>query len=159
MTDGISTLLGRLTRDELRAFARAAEIPGRSTMTKDQLIRSLQDELLKRPDEPKPDNTHRPFPLEFSEGRRRRLGAEQRFAWMVDRRKSCTLRTIEGFSCGLPAIAERERCALHGGIDISDMAVPAAGHLGLDTWPALIRHMLLASYDIDALASIRSYPR
>jgi 1-acyl-sn-glycerol-3-phosphate acyltransferase len=25
------------------------------------------------------------------------------------------------------------------------------GHLGIDTWPALVRHLLLASYDIDAL--------
>jgi 1-acyl-sn-glycerol-3-phosphate acyltransferase len=31
------------------------------------------------------------------------------------------------------------------------VAIPAAGALGFDTWPALIRHLQMASYDIDAL--------
>ena len=50
-----------------------------------------------------------------------------------------------------PAIKGEERCSLHGGVDSSNLAVPALGRLGTDTWPALIRHLRLASYDIDAL--------
>lgn len=151
MSDSISGLLGRLSRDELRAFARAADIRGRSTMTKEQLIAALQLALQPPPEESERVRASMPSLPDLSEARRRRISAGRRFEWMVDRRRSCTLRTIEGFSCGLPAIAEHERCALHGGIDISDLAVPAAGHLGADTWPALIRHLLLASYDNDAL--------
>lgn len=150
MTDSISLLLERLTRDELRTFARAAEIPGRSKMTKSELITALQHELRsttgsKRADESAPSS------LDLSEARRRRNRAGSRFERMVDSRRSCTLRTIEGFACGLPVIADHDRCALHGGTDISDLAVPALGHLGIDTWPDLVRHLLLASYDIDAL--------
>jgi 1-acyl-sn-glycerol-3-phosphate acyltransferase len=150
MTDSISLLLERLTRDELRAFARAAEIPGRSKMTKAELIAALQLELRSTGESQPTDGTSH-SPLDLSEARRRRIRAGSRFDWMVDSRRSCTLRTIEEFACGLPAIADRDRCALHGGTDISDLAVPALGHLGIDTWPALVRHLLLASYDIDAL--------
>ncbi|MDF1596079.1 MAG: 1-acyl-sn-glycerol-3-phosphate acyltransferase [Acidimicrobiia bacterium] len=151
MSDSISGLLGRLSRDELRAFARAAEIRGRSTMTKEQLIAALQPVLQPPPKQSETVRASMPSLPDLSDARRRRISAGHRFEWMVDPRRSCTLRTIEGFSCGLPAIAEQERCALHGGVDISDLAVPAAGHLGADTWPALIRHLLLASYDNDAL--------
>jgi 1-acyl-sn-glycerol-3-phosphate acyltransferase len=150
MTDSMSLLLERLSRDELRAFARAAEIPGRSRMTKSELIDALRTELQSH-SEPKRSKRSSASVSEISEARRRRIHAGRRFDWMVDSRKSCTLRTIEGFACGLPAIVGRDRCALHGGTDISDLAVPAAGHLGIDTWPALLRHLLLASYDIDAL--------
>lgn len=150
MTDSMSLLLDRLTRDELRAFARAAGISGRSKMTKSELIEALRVELQSQA---KPWRKERSpvSPAELSEARRRRISAGRRFESMVDARQSCTLRTIEGFACGLPVIAGKERCALHGGTNISDLAVPAAGHLGLDTWPGLIRHLLLASYDIDAL--------
>lgn len=151
MSDSVAGFLHRLSRDELRAFARAAEIPGRSTMTKDQLIVALQAELRDLSvSSSSEQNTKIAIP-EFSEARTRRIRAGKRLTWMVDQRQSCTLRTIEGFACGLPVIAEQERCALHGGIDSSDLAVPAAGHLGVDTWPALVRHLLLASYDNDVL--------
>lgn len=151
MSDSMSVLLSRLSRDELRAIARAADIRGRSSMSKDELIVALRTDLAARA-EPRPAQRSALFaPGEISDARKRRLQAERRFASMVDPGRSCTLRTIEGYACGLPAVAEQERCALHGGTNISNLAVPAAGHLGVDTWPALIRHLLLASYDNDAL--------
>ncbi len=70
---------------------------------------------------------------------------------LVDADRTCPHRTLEGFTCGLPAIKGEEQCSLHGGVDSSDLAVPALGRLGTDTWPALLRHLRLASYDIDAL--------
>ena len=150
MSHSISSLLDRLSRDELRAFARVAEIPGRSKMTKAELIEAVRAELetAAKLDPPPPSKPDEP---KLSEARKRRLAAARKYEWMVDRRRSCTLRTIEGFACGLPAVADAERCALHGGVDISNLALPASGHLGMDTWPSLIRHLLLASYDSDAL--------
>ena len=150
MSDSITTLLDRLSRDELRAFARAADIPGRSKMTKAELIEAVRTELetAAKTDPPPASQSEE---AKLSEARKRRLAASRKFEWMVDRRRSCTLRTIEGFACGLPAVADAERCALHGGVDISNLALPASGHLGIDTWPSLIRHLLLASYDSDAL--------
>ena len=79
--------------------------------------------------------------------RRRRLAT--RLAEHVDPETRCPWRSIEGFGCGLPAVAGRERCLLHGGGDITDLAVPVTGRLGFDTWPVLWRHMWLASYDVD----------
>lgn len=150
MSDSMERLLDRLSRDELRAFARAADIPGRSRMNKDQLIQAIKSELK----QPPPDQQKLSLPpigKDITANHQRRITASKRFEWMVDRRRSCTLRTIEGFACGLPAVADNERCALHGGVDISNLALPATGRLGVDTWPALIRHLLLASYDNDVL--------
>jgi 1-acyl-sn-glycerol-3-phosphate acyltransferase len=58
---------------------------------------------------------------------------------------------VEGHPCGLPAIKDQPRCAIHGGIDVADVAIPANGRLGFDTWPSLLRHIWLASYDIDPI--------
>jgi 1-acyl-sn-glycerol-3-phosphate acyltransferase len=147
MSDAVSTILARLTRDELRDLAAAVGVNGRSRMRKAELI----EVLARRLQQPSPAPIPAVPPVAVSDhGTRRRLAAT-RFSSYVDTSRSCSLRTIEGFACGLPAIAGTNRCALHGGIDSSDLAVPAAGHLGFDTWPALVRHLLLASYDIDAL--------
>ena len=81
----------------------------------------------------------------------RRSALVARLAEMVDKDRACPHRTLEGFTCGLPAVKGEERCSLHGGVDSSDLAVPALGRLGTDTWPAIVRHLRLASYDIDAL--------
>jgi 1-acyl-sn-glycerol-3-phosphate acyltransferase len=82
-------------------------------------------------------------------GRRRTLN--DRLAAYFDEGRHCPWTSIEGFRCGLPVIAHADRCALHGGIDIFDVPVPAAGRLGFDTWPTLIRHLLISSYDVDPL--------
>ncbi len=150
MSDSLSVLLERLSRDELRAIARAAEIRGRSRMTKDELIAALRADLHTRT-EPRPQRSALFAPGEISEARKRRLRAERRFDSLVDAGRSCSLKTIEGYACGLPAVADHERCSLHGGTNISDLAIPAVGHLGVDTWPVLLRHLFLASYDIDVL--------
>ena len=81
----------------------------------------------------------------------RRSALAARLRDLVDADRTCPHRTLEGFTCGLPAIKGEEQCSLHGGVDSSDLAVPALGRLGTDTWPALLRHLRLASYDIDAL--------
>lgn len=81
--------------------------------------------------------------------RRRRL--YDRHAAYFDTDRHCPWTSIEGFRCGLPVIAGGDRCALHGGIDIFDVPVPIAGRLGFDTWPTLIRHLLISSYDVDPL--------
>jgi 1-acyl-sn-glycerol-3-phosphate acyltransferase len=143
-------ILNRLSVQELRTLARALEVPGRSSMRKAELVESVTaalqgDEF--RTVEPaaegrRPDGRH-------SEERRR--ATRDRLGLLVDRKGICSFATVEGFACGLPPICDSDRCALHGGIDPSDLAVPAAGALGFDTWPALFRHLQMASYDIDAL--------
>jgi 1-acyl-sn-glycerol-3-phosphate acyltransferase len=75
----------------------------------------------------------------------------RRFDALVEPERPCDAHIDDTRSCGLPAVRGHHRCALHGGVDISDASVPALGRLGFDTWPALIRHLLLASYDIDPL--------
>jgi 1-acyl-sn-glycerol-3-phosphate acyltransferase len=48
-------------------------------------------------------------------------------------------------------IRDGTRCAIHGGGDIADIAVPVTGELGFHTWPDLFRHMFLATYDVDPI--------
>jgi len=84
-------------------------------------------------------------------GEERRRTTRDRLGLMVDQNRTCDFATIEGFTCGLPPVIDHDRCALHGGTNFSDLAIPATGALGFDTWPALLRHLQMASYDIDAL--------
>jgi len=141
----METLLRRLPVEQLRSLARSLEIAGRSKMRKEDLVTAVARAL-------RSAETTRPLPSilkpRISD---RRSAAEERFADMVDGTRLCNFSTAERFTCGLPAVRGEHRCSLHGGVDISDISLPALGKLGFDTWPALVRHLLLASYDIDAL--------
>lgn len=143
-------ILSRLGVQELRSLARALDVRGRSSMSKAELVRSVADGL--KSSEPLPETPSRePGRRGGMRGEERRKTTRDRLGSLVDRDRTCNFVTIEGFACGLPPVCDFDRCALHGGANISDLAIPAAGSLGFDTWPALIRHLQMASYDIDAL--------
>lgn len=122
----LGDLLARLSKAELSALARAAQIPGRSSMSKAQLLDALLTQVQTDRDVPEP-------PTRVPAGSR------------------CSHRSERGHPCGLPIMGTSEMCALHGDVDLSDLAIPVAGRLGFDTWPALIRQAALASYDTDPL--------
>jgi 1-acyl-sn-glycerol-3-phosphate acyltransferase len=82
-------------------------------------------------------------------GRRQEL--DRRLAELVDTSRRCRWKSIEGHPCGLPVVAGADRCTLHRDGDNYDTAIPALGRLGFDTWPALLRHVALATYDIDPI--------
>jgi 1-acyl-sn-glycerol-3-phosphate acyltransferase len=140
-------ILNRLGREELRNLARALEVPGRSSMRKADLVEAVANRL-----KTDPVGTSAPgSPPERTRAENRRDATAARLAALVDPDRRCNFTTIEGFACGLPSLLDEDRCALHGGVDSSDLAVPATGALGFETWPALFRHLQMASYDIDAL--------
>ena len=143
-------ILNRLSVQELRSLARALELAGRSKMTKPQLVEAVVEGLKAGHSAAAEDGgePHRPGLL-GGEGRRK--ATSDRLGLLVDQDRICNFATIEGFACGLPSVRDHDRCSLHGGADNSDLAIPAAGALGFDTWPALLRHLQIASYDIDAL--------
>jgi len=136
-------ILTNLTKNRLMEIARRLEIRGRSRMTKAELIEAIQRA---EPDAADPLPIRRPY-----DPAARRAALAARLDSFVDHTRSCNWRSIEGHPCGLPAIKEQPRCSIHGGIDIADVAVPANGRLGFDTWPTLLRHIWLASYDIDPI--------
>ncbi|NIA26214.1 MAG: hypothetical protein GWP04_11685 [Gammaproteobacteria bacterium] len=141
----MEAMLSRLPVEQLRSLARSLEITGRSKMRKGDLVIAVARAL-------RAAETTRPLPsISTPRVSDRRNAAQERFADMIDGKELCDFSTAETFTCGLPVIKGKHRCSLHGGVDISDVTVPALGRLGFDTWPALIRHLLLASYDIDAL--------
>ena len=119
-------------------------------MSKADLVHSVAAELKasESPLESSLPETTRPATIR---GETRRRDTRRRLGSMVDHNRICDFVTIEGFACGLPPVVGHDRCVLHGGSNYSDVAIPAAGALGFDTWPALIRHLQMASYDIDAL--------
>lgn len=125
MTSRLDAMLGGLTKEELIALARAASLPGRSSMTKAQLSAALLEYL---ETETEPESSGPPLP----------------------RPNRCSSVTGQ-HPCGLPAASDSDRCGLHGGYDVSDLAIPVAGKLGFDTWPALARQLALATYDVDPL--------
>jgi len=141
-------ILNRLGVQELRSLARALRVRGRSSMSKAQLVESVAAELKASEPPSRKTGARRPSGMH---GEERRRSSRDRLGLLVDRERVCNFVTIEGFACGLPPVRDNERCALHGGTNISDLAIPAAGALGFHTWPALIRHLQMASYDIDAL--------
>ena len=118
--------LADLTKAELMDLARARQLPGRSRMSKSELIAALED----------------------APGRQR---LADRLAKFVDLEVRCAWHSVEGHPCGLPAATGADACALHGGVDIEDLSVPILGRLGYDTWPTLLRHLWLATYNIDPL--------
>jgi 1-acyl-sn-glycerol-3-phosphate acyltransferase len=143
-------ILNRLTVQELRTLARALNLRGRSSMNKAQLVRSVAGGLKVSERQPvRPDEKIRRSGGMRGEARRQAI--LRRLELLVDRQRVCNLVTIEGFGCGLPPVRDHDRCALHGGVNIADLAIPAAGALGFETWPALFRHLQMVSYDIDAL--------
>ena len=83
--------------------------------------------------------------------RTRRQALAARIAPFFDESRTCPWTSVEGFPCALPAIAGQNSCALHGGIDIFDISLPITGKLGTDTWPTLLRHLLISSYDVDPI--------
>lgn len=122
----LSDVLVRLSKPELIALARAAEISGRSSMTKGQLVAALLEQV--RSDRPPAGIPTTPPPA-----------------------PRCAHRSERDHPCGLPVHLELDLCALHAEIDLSDRAIPVAGRLGFDTWPALLRQTAIASYDTDPL--------
>ena len=119
----LRTVLERMSKAELLALARAAELPGRSAMTKAALIDGIVGEIAVE-----------------------RTGVEPQQAF-----ERCDHRTESGHRCGLPAYQDSLLCPLHGDLDVFDLAIPAAGKLGFETWPALLRQLALGSYDPDPL--------
>jgi 1-acyl-sn-glycerol-3-phosphate acyltransferase len=140
------------SKTELLELARNRNIRGRSRMTKAELIEAL----MATDPEPSEHVTVRTVDRRALEAGARQDGArrkrlDERLAGYFDSDRRCPWTTIEGYPCGLPAVVKEVTCALHGGLDIFDLAVPLAGHLGFDTWPALFRHLVLATYDTDPL--------
>lgn len=119
----LQSVLERLTKAELLGLARAADIAGRSSMTKAELIAAILQEVAV-------DRT-----TEEPEGRSTR----------------CNHKNESGYQCGLPAYQDLGHCPLHGDVNIADLAIPAAGKLGFDTWPTLLRQLALGSYDPDPM--------
>lgn len=132
-----------LTKRQLLEIARQRDLPGRSRMTKSELLAAIN--ASDRAIEGEKTRQGRAEPSA------RRAALAKRLDSFVDHRRSCNWRSIEGHPCGLPVIRDQDRCALHGGIDIADICIPATGRLGLDTWPTLLRHIWLASYDVDPI--------
>jgi len=139
----MSESLDQLTKKQLLDIARQYEISGRSRMTKAELIAAIE-----AVDGPDTEQRGRNAPYDVAA---RRAALDARLDSFVDHHKSCNWRSIEGHPCGLPAIKDQDRCALHGGLGDTDLAIPATGRLGFDTWPTLLRHIWLASYDVDPI--------
>ncbi len=146
--------LSSLTKKELLAMARDRDVRGRSSMTKEQLVAALTAEIEEssvgagRPEDA-------PFPIpgisldDRANARRRRKELADRLEALVDRGRRCPWRTIEGHPCSLPVVAGKDRCVLHEEGLSDDLAIPLTGTLGFGSWPQLMRHLNLATYDID----------
>ena len=148
--------LAARTKAELLDYARSVNLPGRSRMNKAQLIEALTVEAGDAGDQPD-ESTAGVLPIpgvgqeDRIEARARRTRLYERLSGLVDQSRRCRWRSIEGHGCGLPNVHGSEACALHGGQDRYDVAVPATGRLGFDTWPILFRHLHLATYDVDPI--------
>lgn len=148
--------LAAMTKAELLDLARAADLGGRSKMNKAQLVEALaaiEPDDVEVPD----DDGTALFPIpgvsreDRAEARVRRAVLYDRLAGLVDQKRRCRWRSIEGHGCGLPIVRGTDACTLHGSPGRYDLAVPATGRLGFDTWPTLFRHLYLATYDIDPI--------
>lgn len=125
-----------MRKDELLAMARQRDLAGRSKLNKAELIAALEAG----------DDTGSDRRSE-----RRREALYERLAKFVEPDRRCLWTSVEGHPCALPVATGSDNCALHGGLDIWDLAVPLLGKLGFDTWPVLLRHVWLASYNVDPL--------
>lgn len=141
-----------LTVKELRVLAREAEIVGRSSMNKTELVQALIN--LEAEDGPAelPSGIILPgiSPQDRAKARHRREVLRDRLAAHVDPTIHCPWTTTDGHPCGLPVVTGTSRCALHGDGRIMDTAIPITGTLGFSSWPTLWRHLNLATYDIDS---------
>ncbi len=148
--------LSALKKPELLDRARAIDLRGRSKMSKAELIDALV-ETESTGDAPSEDDVGPMIPIpgvsqeDRVEARARRTDLYDRLADLVDQERRCRWRSIEGHGCGLPVIRGKEACSLHSDSERYDNAVPITGRLGFDTWPTLLRHLHLATYDIDAI--------
>jgi 1-acyl-sn-glycerol-3-phosphate acyltransferase/DNA-binding transcriptional ArsR family regulator len=147
--------LSSLTKAELMEIARERDLRGRSTMTKAELIRALDesgnDEDADDQDSPGIGGITLPgiAPEDRAEARERRDALNERLKALVDSERHCEWKSIEGHPCGLPVVAGTQACGLHGDGSIADKAIPLTGELGFGSWPPLWRHLSLATYDID----------
>ncbi len=135
---GAAVSYSELTKRQLMEMARQRGVRGRSKMTKQELVTVLES----------------PPPAAGSSSRdpaTRRAALAARLNSFVDHSASCSWRSAEGHPCGLPIIRGEQRCSLHGGLHGRDLAIPATGRLGFDTWPAVLRHIWLATYDVDPI--------
>ena len=149
-------LLAAMTKAELIERARAVNLRGRSKMTKGGLVEALAQIEGVAHAEPSPGaSVLLRIPGVSQEDRVeagvRRTGLYERLAALVDQRRRCRWRSIEGHGCGLPIARGTDTCSLHAGPDRYDVAVPATGRIGFETWPTLFRHLHLATYDIDPI--------
>lgn len=147
--------LQKLRKERLQALAREQRVPGRSRMTKAELVEALADDDAPTEVEPAAPSRHLPIPGvspdEREEASARRRALNERLARLVDNDVRCGWSSLEGHPCGLPVVRGDTVCGLHGGGDVYDVAIPLTGRLGFDTWPTLWRHMFLATYDIDPI--------
>jgi len=148
--------LAALTKAELLDQARAVDLRGRSKMNKAELIEALTSidpvdgtifEEDVAPTIPIPGISQE----DRIEARARRTDLYGRLAELVDEERRCRWRSIEGHTCGLPVVRGDDACILHTNRNRYDTAIPALGKLGFDTWPTLLRHLSLATYDIDPI--------
>ena len=148
--------LEAMTKADLVERARAVGLRGRSKMNKAELVEALAQPTEAAPIEAEP-GTASMFQIpgisqdDRLEARVRRSALYERLARLVDQTRRCTWRSIEGHGCGLPIVRGTQSCTLHAGKEGYDVAVPATGRLGFDTWPTLFRHLHLATYDIDPI--------
>ena len=148
--------LQAMTKAELLDYARSINLPGRSKMNKAQIIEALAAEVGDAAGQPE-ESLLKVLPIpgvsqeDRIEARARRSRLYERLSGLVDQSSRCGWRSIEGHGCGLPTVRGSDTCALHGGRESYDAAVPATGRLGLDTWPTLLRHLHLATYDVDPI--------
>ena len=133
--------LRKLRKQELLAMAETAGLRGRSRMTKEELVQALAAPA----PPPVPEASGEPKPGE------RRAALAARLAEFVDWTQHCPWTSIEGYPCGLPVVRGARSCALHGGADVADLGIPITGKLGFDAWPVALRHLWLASYDVDPI--------
>jgi 1-acyl-sn-glycerol-3-phosphate acyltransferase len=151
--------LSEMKKAELLDYARSLDLPGRSKMNKAQLVEALAREVAEASEAANRDDAsagaNLPIPgvsqEDRIEARARRTQLYRRLASFVDARRRCGWRSIEGHGCGLPILRGSKACTLHSGLDHYDVAVPATGRLGFETWPTLFRHLHLATYDVDPI--------
>ncbi len=120
---------------QLRARASQLGIAGRSSMRKEELKAAIA--------------ASEPAPGKLVRG----AGRHSRWKHLVDVGAHCGAPLPTEAVCDLPTVLGTQRCVLHGGIDVGDLAIPVFGELGPRTWPALRRHQRMASYDPDALGA------
>lgn len=152
-----------MTKAELLEHARAIDLKGRSSMTKAELLTALEEtaaagstanqvrsKAIEIPEGLGTLSLPGISPEDRAEARQRRAALNDRLGVFVDPTTHCPWRSIEGHPCGLPVSAGASRCGLHGDGSIADRAFPLTGTLGFSAWPALWRHLMLATYDVDA---------